>query len=287
VELILDVDTGVDDALAILFAVRAWQARVRAITCVDGNVRVEQVVANTLKVLDAAEAPDVPVARGAAAPLSGSVPLPPVAGSGDRGGPRHGRDGLADLGLPPSGRTALPEPAVALLERTIRTAPEPPTVVACGPLTNLALLQRSAAGLLHRLRRLIVVGGVATGEIATPADFNTRHDPEAARTVLGGGVPTTMYSLDVFYEVRLTDADVDRMAASEDPGTRLAGLLARHQAGRSRGRGACPGDAGAVMAAVEPQRLRTGPHPDWPAVRVAVGVSARAYRRLFLETLLR
>jgi len=274
--LILDVDTGVDDALAILFALRCARVNLRAITCVGGNVGVEQVVTNTLAVLDAADAPAVAVARGAAGPLSGrAVPSTRSA---------HGADGLADLGLPPSGRTAVPESAVELLRREILAGPESPTLVATGPLTNLALLLRTAPGVLTRLRRLVVVGGGPTGVIGTPADFNMQYDAAAAGAVLGSGVPVTMYTLDVFYRVALSASEADELAASANAGARLAGLLARHQAQRFGAREACLGDAGAVASVVEPRGIQTRPHPELPAVRLAVGVDAQAYRRLFLDT---
>jgi pyrimidine-specific ribonucleoside hydrolase len=277
-ELILDVDTGVDDALAILFALRCPQLQLRALTCVAGNVGVDQVVQNTLKVLDAAAAPPVPVARGAGAPLSGEAVDPAIRSV-------HGTDGLADLGLPPPGRVEAAVPAVDLLRTEILRAAEPPTIVCCGPLTNLALLQREAPALLREVRQLVVVGGVATGEIGTAGDFNLRHDLAAARAVLGSGVPATLYSLDVFAEVALTAAEVAVLAAGGDSGARLAGLLARHQLRRSGGREACLGDAGAVVAVVAPDGLRTRPHPYWPQVSVAVAVDAPAYRRLFRDAL--
>src|SRR5882757_8369019 len=130
-EIILDVDTGVDDALAILFAVRHPDLRLRAITCVAGNADVDQVVANTLRVLDAAGAPDVPVARGADRPL-----LEP------RRDARHvhGTDGMGDLGLPASARQPVAVHAVELLRREILAAPTPVTLITLAPLTNIALL---------------------------------------------------------------------------------------------------------------------------------------------------
>jgi pyrimidine-specific ribonucleoside hydrolase len=285
--LILDVDTGVDDALALLFALRCARVRLQAITCVSGNVDVDQVVANTLKVLDAAGAPALPVAPGATGPLSSRAARAGRAGRAMPASSRsvHGADGLADLGLPPSARPIAPESGVELLRRQILAAPEPPTLVAAGPLTNVALLLRTASGVLSRLRQLVVVGGRVTGEVGGVDDFNLRYDAEAAAAVLGCGVPLTMYTLGVFHQVALSGREAEDLAASDDPGTRLAGLLARHQARRFGARGACLGDAGAVLGVVQPGALRTRPHPEFPAVRVAAGVDAPAYRRLFLHTL--
>src|SRR5437762_13899031 len=113
IELILDVDTGVDDALAILFAARHPGVHLRAISCVAGNTNVDQVVANTLRVLDAAGAGDVPVARGAAQPL-----IEPWRNAHHI----HGQDGMADTGLPPSRRRVADAHAVEVLRREILSA---------------------------------------------------------------------------------------------------------------------------------------------------------------------
>jgi pyrimidine-specific ribonucleoside hydrolase len=97
-----------------------------------------------------------------------------------------------------------------------------------------------------------------------------------------------MYPLDVFRRVVVSAREAEALAASEDPGTRLAGLLARHQARRFGAAGARIGDAGAVLSVVRPEALVTRPDPRWPRVGVAVDMEDRAaavYRRLFLDTL--
>ena len=303
-DVVLDVDTGVDDALAILFAVRDPSIDVRAITCVTGNVAVDQVVANTLKVLDAAGAPEIPVARGCQQPL-----LEPVAG----GRSVHGLDGLADLGLPPSSRRAAPVHAVELLRSTLAAAPRPVVLVTLAPLTNIALLLRSYPEVMSAIERIVVMGGVARPEtVGRSTDFNVAADPEAAAIVFGSGLPITMYGLDVFFDVTVIAADGERLAESEDPGARLAGRLILHQASRFGPDAATLGDAGAVMAAFVPGGLRTrhgsvhielagnargqtrvGPPP--PATvrpedrsshaEVALAIDPQRYRDLFLATL--
>jgi purine nucleosidase len=211
-ELLLDVDTGVDDALAILFALRCPGRHVRAITCVSGNVGVEQVVANTLKVLDAAGTPPLAVARGAAAPLSGRVEPPSRS--------VHGADGLADLGLPPSSRRPAPGPAAELLRRELLAAPEPPTLVACGPLTNVALLLRTHTELSDRIADIVVMGGsMGPGNVTPFAEFNIWVDPEAADVVFTSGVPVTLCGLDVTHQALATADVLERLGAI---GSRLA-----------------------------------------------------------------
>ena len=250
---ILDVDTGVDDALALLLAVRSPDLDVRAVTCVAGNADVDQVVRNTLVVLDAAGAGDVPVARGADRPL-----LEP---------PRHARqvhgaDGMADLGLPDSHRRPRDESAVELLRATITRSDTPVTLVPLAPLTNIALLLRTHPEVAEQIEGIVFMGGSASmGNATAAAEFNIWHDPEAAAIVLGSGVPLTMYGLDVFYDVTVDAATADVLAASHEPGAQLAGLLLSHQVRRLGGAPGTIGDAGAVVAVLAPQLVATARHP--------------------------
>jgi pyrimidine-specific ribonucleoside hydrolase len=251
-DVVLDVDTGVDDALAILLATRSPRLDVRAITCVAGNAPVDQVVANTLKVLDAAGAGDIPVARGADRPLF----APPQPGRSV-----HGEDGMADLGLPASARRPDPLHAVELLRRTLTTADRPVTVVTLAPLTNIALLLRMYPDVAPAIERIVLMGGAAmVGNAIAAAEFNVRHDPESAALVFGSGVRVTMYGLDVFYDVTIDRSTADRLAASPEPAAALAGRLLRFGLVRYRGEETTIGDAGAVAAVIDPGGLTTSPH---------------------------
>ena len=318
VELILDVDTGVDDALAILLAVRHPDVRLRAISCVAGNTHVDQVVANTLRVLDAAGADDVPVARGAEAPL-----LEP---------PRHarhvhGEDGMADTGLPASGREPVAEHAVTVLRSQILASPEPVTLVTLAPLTNIALLLRTHPEVAANIGRVVTMGGSASvGNATAVAEFNVWHDPEAAAVVFGAGLPLTMYGLDVFYGPAVPRPVVEELADSEEPGAWLAGRLLLHAANRyghdhrlGEPGGGGLGDAGALCAALDPDGLTTRRMPvtvelageltrgqtvadhrtvagedtahglavDRHLVDVALAVDGQRYRDLYLSTVVR
>jgi len=255
-DILLDVDTGVDDALAILFAVRHPALNLLGISCVAGNTDVDQVVRNTLKVLDAAGAGDVPVARGAARPL-----LEPHRDAAHV----HGQDGMADLGLPASARKRAPEHAIEQLRRLILTNDQPVTLVSLAPMTNLALLLRAYPEVTTNLARIMVMGGSASvGNASAVAEFNVWHDPEAAAIVFGSDAPVTMYGLDVFYGATASPAQTAELAASDDPGAAVAGRLLTHAARVSGGDhrigqpgGAHLGDAGAVCAVAEPDGLRT------------------------------
>ena len=189
--ILLDVDTGTDDALAILYAVRHPDLDVLGISCVAGNSGVDQVVTNTLKILDAAGArSDIPVARGAAQPLV------------ERARPEgafHGEDGLGGVVLPDPTRTPSDLTAVELLRRQITDSPTPVTLVGLAPQTNLALLLTLHPEVLGNVERVVFMGGSASvGNVTAVAEFNVWQDPEAATCVIESPVPTAMYGLDVF-----------------------------------------------------------------------------------------
>ena len=254
--IVLDVDTGVDDACALLLAARHPGLDLRAVTCVAGNADVEQVVANTLTVLDVAGRPDVPVARGAHRPL-----LEPAREARHV----HGDDGMGDLSWPPSGRAADPRHAVELLRDVLASAVaggERLTLVPLAPLTNVALMLRMYPEAAAGLERIVFMGGAAlVGNATAAAEFNVWHDPEAAAVVLDAaatlGIPTTMYGLDVFYDVRITLAQAAALAVSDQPSARLAGQLIAFQCERFGEESATIGDAGAVCAVVDPAGLTT------------------------------
>ncbi|MGW1539230.1 nucleoside hydrolase [Streptomyces sp. NPDC002309] len=250
VPVIIDCDTGVDDALALLFAVRHPAIDLRAVTCVAGNTDVDGVVRNTLTVLEQAGAGDVPVARGAARPL---IEAPRPARH------VHGQDGMGDLGLPAPARRPVDVDAVTLLRREILASPRPVTLVPTAPLTNIALLLRTHPEVADRIERIVFMGGaVAVGNATPVAEFNVWHDPEAAAILLSSGVPLTMYGLDVFTRVVVPASDVRRLRRSSQPGARLGGeLLAHRGPGTEEDPAGGLGDAGAVCAVADPAGLTT------------------------------
>lgn len=266
---VLDVDTGVDDACALLLAARHAGLDLRAVTCVGGNVDVDQVVENTLSVLDTAGRSDVPVARGSARPL-----LETAADARHV----HGEDGLGDLGWPRSGRAPDPRHAVELLRDVLLDAAargERVTVVTLAPLSNIALLLRTYPDVAPGIRDLVVMGGaVAVGNATASAEFNVFHDPEAAAITLDAAadlaIPLTMYGLDVFYAPTVSRAQADRLVAGGGLGSaELAGRLIAFQCDRFGSESATIGDAGAVCAVLDPDALRTERLP----VRVELGGS--------------
>ena len=254
---ILDVDTGVDDACAILFAARHPGIDLRAVTCVGGNASLADVVRNTLTVLDVLGRSDVPVAAGAGRPLlEDPVDARHV----------HGQDGMGDLGRPWSIRRPDQRHAIELMRDVLRDAAlrgTRVTLIPLAPLTNIALLLRTHPDVAQGIERILFMGGAAaSGNATASAEFNVFHDPEAAAIVLDAsadlGVPVTMYGLDVFYDPVITREEAAALSAADPEGPAgLAGELIAFQCERFGSDAATIGDAGAVCAAVDPGGLAT------------------------------
>jgi len=182
----------------------------------------------------------------------------------------HGDDGMGDLdhpalGLPVPTAGADPRHAVELLRDLLLAAAkadDPVTLVTLGPMTNAALLLRTYPEAAKGLRRLVFMGGAASvGNATAAAEFNVWHDPEAAAVVLDAvrehEVETLMYGLDVFYDVRVSRADAEELSSSGSVVGRLAGALVDYQLARFGEDTATVGDAGAVLAVLDPDGLRT------------------------------
>lgn len=242
---LLDVDTGIDDALALMLALRSPRLDVRAITCVGGNHRVGQVVENTLKMLDVADAPAIPVAAGMERALVERPPAPLLL---------HGRDGMADLGLPASPRMPVAVHAVELMRQTLSQATESVHLIALAPLTNVAVFLRMYPALWGRIAGLTIMGGTytASGNTSPMAEFNIRCDPEAAAMVLESGLPIRLYPLDPFRQLRFSRPEIDRFVHAPDPVARQAGRILRFSADFFGVDHALLGDAGAVASLIDP-----------------------------------
>jgi pyrimidine-specific ribonucleoside hydrolase len=228
---------------------------------------------------------------------------------------------MGDLGLPAPTRAPADVDAVTLLRREILASPRPVTLIPTAPLTNIALLLRTHPEVTGNIERIVFMGGaVATGNATPVAEFNVWHDPEAAAILLTAGVPITMYGLDVFTRVVVPGAEVRRLRASAEPGTRLAGELLAHRPSAPDPDGDDPagglGDAGAVCAVADPAGIATRPLPvevslapgptrgqtivdrrprpgeseihhgvrEQPLVDVALDVDVERYVKLYLET---
>jgi len=213
--IVLDCDPGHDDAIALLLALGSPELDILGVTTTYGNQTVEKTTANALRVLEVAGRADVPVARGAAAPLE--RPLVVAAHV-------HGESGLDGPILPPPSISPVAADAVEWLAATIGASAEPVTLVPTGPLTNVAryLEAHGTAG----IRRIVLMGGaIAEGNMTPAAEFNVWADPEAAQIVFDGGLDVTMIGLDVTHRA-ITNPDVERrLREAGSVGTFVAELV--------------------------------------------------------------
>ncbi|MCX2727697.1 nucleoside hydrolase [Thermomicrobium sp. 4228-Ro] len=215
IPVLLDVDTGVDDALALAMAVMLDELSLIAVTTVAGNVDVQRATSNTRRVLDWLGAIAVPVARGAAQPL-----LRPHRDARAV----HGEDGLGGAHLPVvrSG-PVIDASAPEIIVRTARRYRGALRLVCLGPLTNLAIAVRLEPQLPEYVERLIVMGGAFTvpGNVTPTSEFNVWSDPEAASIVAGAGFRMIWVGLDVTREVRLEREHRDGLVGLETPAAKL------------------------------------------------------------------
>jgi len=208
---VIDTDPGIDDAIGILLALASPEITVGGITAVAGNIGLDVTTRNAGRLLAFAGRNDIPVFRGAAAPLVRPGPDPLGI---------HGKDGL--------GGVALPEPSVAPESRMamewladlLRDQPEGSVdVLALGPLTNLATLFLNRPEAAKRIGRIIAMGGAIhePGNMGPRSDFNLAWDLEAAASILGPGLPLVLIPLDMTHQVRATQDFAASLKASGMP----------------------------------------------------------------------
>jgi inosine-uridine nucleoside N-ribohydrolase len=220
-KLILDVDTGTDDAIALMLAALHPELELIAATTVNGNSPVEACTDNTLRVFDLLGV-DVPVFQGAATPfLRDDFPIPRAVLHA--GGSMHPRE----LPIPAPRSTAQAQGAVEFLVDTYMAATDPITLVAVGPLTNLALAFRLEPRIVERIPRVVVMGGAHESGNTTPAaEFNVWVDPDAARVVFRAGLrELTLVPLDATHRALVTTDDCARLRATGTPAADAAATL--------------------------------------------------------------
>ena len=268
-KILIDTDPGIDDAVAIMLAIQSGKLDVKAITTVSGNLTADRCSANARKVLDLIDAPHIPVARGTQKPLARPYPKDPFS---------HGDDGLANLGLPASRRPEDPRFAPNLIVETVNAHAGDITLVALGPLTNLALALLQDPELPRKVSSVVAIGGAygfnnagstrATGDNPV-SEWNIYVDPEAAKLVFEAGFALTAIGLDV-----ATHENIELRPAQRQALTRSTRKSAWFLAGsvsfvEQRGfRSYCALiDALAVASLLDPAILRTE--------RIRVGIETR------------
>jgi inosine-uridine nucleoside N-ribohydrolase len=209
--ILIDTDPGIDDAMAIFYALAAPELEVVALTTIFGNVTTDLATANALALLEIAGRTDIPVARGADRPLAMDFrgPVPYV----------HGDNGQGNAQIPPPTRSPDARSATQLIIDTVMARPGEVTLVPIGPLTNIALALQAEPRLAANVREIVLMGGAAfVGGNASPAaEANVINDPEAADIVFGADCPITMAGLDVTEQTLMTNADLARIGAIDNP----------------------------------------------------------------------
>ena len=295
--ILIDTDPGIDDALALLFAWNSPEIRVEAITTVAGNVSLDAASTNLQRLLALRRPhPSPVVAAGAAGPLARALTTATR---------YHGEDGLGDLpDWPAVERLPTAPGAVDVIVDAARRHGRELTIVALGPLTNLALALKADAVALGRAGRVVAMGGAVDvpGNVTPTAEFNMSVDPEAAHRVLAAGLMLDIVPLDATRQAVLPRAGM-RATLARSPGP----LAARVQAFSERGfriahsdgeQGMALHDPLAVGLAIDPSlakweavRLAIGPDGETlraggaPNCRVAKGVESDRFIRLFLDRL--
>jgi purine nucleosidase len=220
VRMILVVDTGIDDALALALAVRHPRIQLEAVVTTWGNIGLDLVNDNTLRTLDWLGATDVPVVAGADGPLVG-----PAINAGHF----HGLDGLGGARLPPPTRAVLQDGVAYLIARLL-AEPGELSLVCTGPFTNLALAVQQEPRVVDCVSEVVVMGGTVQlpGNVTPVAEFNVYADPQAAAMVFDQGWSVTMVGLDVTQRVVLGADEVQRLAGASSTEALLTREVTRY-----------------------------------------------------------
>jgi inosine-uridine nucleoside N-ribohydrolase len=230
-KVILDMDPGIDDALALLLALKSPEIQILSIGTVAGNAPAGMAATNTRRVLEYMGVTDIPVTEGAAGPLKYSLVDALY---------NHGQDGLGQCGLPAPKIPVHPISAMDFMAQLILEAPGNITLVATGPLTNVALAFQRYPRLSSSLARLVLMGGAygltsySKGNKTPFAEFNIWQDPEAAHIVLNSGVDIYALGLDVSMDptTHLKGQHLEQLRAGHTPAAALAAQLSGFAIGR-------------------------------------------------------
>jgi inosine-uridine nucleoside N-ribohydrolase len=244
--IILDCDPGHDDAIALMLALGSSEVELLGVTTVSGNHRVKKTTENAIRVLDHLGRDDISVAAGAQRPLVRERHAAAHV---------HGETGLDGPELPPPAREPAPEHAIDWIAKTLSAQPRPVTIVASGPLTNVALFLARYPELEPKVARIVLMGGaIAEGNVTPAAEFNIWADPEAAQRVFSAGLDVTMVGLDVTHQALLRKPAVEGLADSGIAGKLVAdlyGFYVEHHKRRYGWDGAPVHDAVAVAHVID------------------------------------
>jgi len=221
--IMVDTDIGIDDALALILALKSKELRLEAITTVSGNVHVDKCTKNALRILELMDRKDVPAAKGASKPLKRELHTAEHV---------HGKDGLGDSGLPEPKIKPIDKVAADMIIEKVARDPGEMTLVPIGPLTNIALAMEREPRLAEKVKEIVLMGGAygvsryGYGNATPVAEFNIYTDPEAARRVYESGAQITAIGLDITNdpETLLTQEDLGEIQRAD---SRTAQILVK------------------------------------------------------------
>ncbi|KAL6504143.1 putative uridine nucleosidase 2 [Orobanche gracilis] len=208
-KIIIDTDPGIDDAIAIFLALRSPEVEVIGLTTIYGNVYTTLATRNALHLLEIAGRTDIPVAEGSHVTITKGTKLRIAEFV-------HGTDGLGNQNFPPPKGKPIEQSAVDFLIQQASLYPGKVTVVALGPLTNIALAMQSDPSFVKNVGKIVFLGGAfsVNGNVNPAAEANVFGDPDAADLVFTSGADILAVGINVTHQVVLTDADRDKLAES-------------------------------------------------------------------------
>jgi inosine-uridine nucleoside N-ribohydrolase len=208
-KIIIDTDPGTDDALALMLALNSPELEVGAITVVPGNVTAAMGLDNALRMVSLANRCDIPVAAGAQHPLFQKLITAEF---------WHGKNGLANVELPPSKCKVDPRFGPDLIIQLVHASPHEITLIPVGPLTNIALAVEKDPSIVPLVKEVILMGGsISGGNVTAAAEANIYNDPEAAQIVFQAGWPLTMVGLEVGDKALFTQKYLDELRQTHGP----------------------------------------------------------------------
>ncbi len=258
-KIILDCDPGMDDSMAIVMAAKSPELELLAVTTVNGNYPVDVTSTNARKVLELLDRTDIPVAQGMSQPMVRKSPSDPFT---------HGEDGQAGANLPVPSMPLCDRHAVNLIIDLVKAHPGEISIIATGPLSNVAMAIRMAPEIIPMVKEVVAISGAfglnkyaflnATGD--TPqSEWNVYVDPEASRLVYGSGIPFTAIGLDVatYFDVDFSDADIAELDSCKNREAWFLSNAIRFVRGRGYDAYCTCIDCMAVAYAIDPTLVRT------------------------------
>ncbi|KAL8151323.1 hypothetical protein V2J09_021131 [Rumex salicifolius] len=313
-KLIIDTDPGIDDAMAIFLALRSPGVEVVALTTIYGNVYTTLATRNALHLLEVAGRTDIPVVEGSHRTITNGTKLR-IADF------VHGADGLGNQNFPPPKGKQIEQSAAEFLVEQANLFPGQITVVALGPLTNIALAIQKDPAFVKNVGQIVILGGAfsVNGNVNPAAEANIFGDPDAADIVFTSGANIMAVGINVTHQVVLTDTDRDKLAQHNGKFSqylcKILDVYFNYHHDAYFTRGVYLHDPTALLAAIDPslvtctegvvrvqtsgimrgltvfynKQKRFGEETEWsnkPAVKVAVTVDAPKVVQLVMERLM-